>query len=591
MDHRIAFELLQKKTDGQPLEPDQQAAYHLHLKSCPDCRRDARLFASLRKEAALLWPPWLEPRQSTQAILRNVLAGKQRAHLRRLVLLPVRLAFWSSAALLLILAVVIGLSYLLPSLSDIAPLPVVRRTPAFAPAPTITSRPGVITGPDQTTQPTSLVPASATLEPIMKAGSFGIIGWSPGSSYLAFSVIEPSQDPQSDRRFTTLYFLEAASGQVCRSSESFLGETHLSNRAAWLPDDLLLVVNSQGELVRVTPCQEDGTEHLDTNISDRIVSLPRVLSEGDRIVLESEASLWLLDPATFMAVSMEVPPSAGPGTRFLAWSPSGTRLAIPRQFGERQEIALFDVQTGAVTQVIELPSMVGDMNPMVEWVRDDHLFVWEHSSSGPLLYDLNSPNHQGIRVIPEIIGISGLLYPEQVNFMGVQPVPENDSYFIFLGIQEGNITYIYDSKTGQVERLGEPGNMLFIFPGPKMVHTWPAEADPVLDNLFQVIWLDGSGRDQVTMQVEGHSPRNYPKLQTRLLPGMDQVLYASNQGVSRVSLLNGQLIDFWNLLEGENSSFTSLYVSPDGLHIASVANSGSSSIELREEALYYWTAR
>ena len=50
--------------------------------------------------------------------------------------------------------------------------------------------------------------------------------------------------------------------------------------------------------------------------------------------------------------------------------------------------------------------------------------------------------------------------------------------------------------------------------------------------------------------MQGHQPRNYPNLFPRYLPEKSQLAFASSQGVSLVSIPDGEMIAFWELAGG-----------------------------------------
>jgi hypothetical protein len=75
--------------------------------------------------------------------------------------------------------------------------------------------------------------------------------------------------------------------------------------------------------------------------------------------------------------------------------------------------------------------------------------------------------------------------------------------------------------------------------------------------------VDDPQKPTQTLEAVGHTPRNYPILWPRLLPGRAQIALGSSQGVSLVSLPDGELLNFWSL-ESEGEPNPSLHASPDG---------------------------
>ncbi len=81
-------------------------------------------------------------------------------------------------------------------------------------------------------------------------------------------------------------------------------------------------------------------------------------------------------------------------------------------------------------------------------------------------------------------------------------------------------------------------------------------------------WPETAGQ---TLDITGHLPRNYPSLS--LTPWRaSQLLAGSSQGISRVSIPDGRLLDFWELQDQQYHVQPSLWVSPDHKLLVAVAD-------------------
>ena len=63
----------------------------------------------------------------------------------------------------------------------------------------------------------------------------------------------------------------------------------------------------------------------------------------------------------------------------------------------------------------------------------------------------------------------------------------------------------------------------------------------------EVFWIDRPGKEPSLLSPQGHTPRSYPRLDINYLPGAGRMVFSSSQGISLVSLPQGNLLDFWRL--------------------------------------------
>jgi len=99
---------------------------------------------------------------------------------------------------------------------------------------------------------------------------------------------------------------------------------------------------------------------------------------------------------------------------------------------------------------------------------------------------------------------------------------------------------------------------------------------------FELTWVNMPGQESQRMVVQGHTPRNYPTLFARYLPQSSQIAFRSSQGISLVSIPDGETLMFWDLLNGEGFLDITLRVSPnDEVLIAIVDGAALYHIPLR----------
>jgi len=79
--------------------------------------------------------------------------------------------------------------------------------------------------------------------------------------------------------------------------------------------------------------------------------------------------------------------------------------------------------------------------------------------------------------------------------------------------------------------------------------------------------VDEPEKGSQQLEVQGHTPRSYPDLYGDYLPGFQEIVFSSTQGVSRVSIPNGKTLEFWRLAGRTNNIQPSLFAAPDGSYL------------------------
>ncbi|MEJ2599439.1 MAG: hypothetical protein P8Z00_13975 [Anaerolineales bacterium] len=564
--HREIFELFQRAIDRHTDIRKLRGELQEHLSVCPDCQVNFEIDQALRAQAALRWPAALEPRRPARETVAAMRAAVDRKALRQKMFEP-SAAVWIILALLFIL----GLNWAVASL---------RPQPASTPKPT---QENLIAPPPQTVTPTpeasELELPKTPLQPFATGAEAAGRGlWSPEGQWFFFDLIQTGEDPQSDRRVTTVNFLDPESGEVCRGDQEFLGPVSLSGQAYWLPDGRLLMFSEDEGLQVLAPCGE--TTSLMDLFSEPILSMPRQ-DDGNRyILLQGERQYWLLETDTLVARPLE---GLLPGMEDRqAWSPSREQLAVyqPGSSDSQGEarITIIDAESGVTARTVDLPPYA-EM-PVLQWLGEDVMYLYTFTENSPTLVDLSGSELVLTKVLPELFGLN-LVYPDEFSSDTAVADSAARNYHIAFKVNsaEDKSTYLYHSESGQVEKLAAEGHTYLIFPNGDLEPMFSAEDELSYVDEFDLVWVDDPEKSVYHLSVSGHTPRDYPILWPRLVPGRDLIAFTSSQGVSLVSIPDGQLQGFWKL-EGGGTPNRAV-ASPDGRFLVvstySLNEDGSSS--------------
>jgi hypothetical protein len=216
--------------------------------------------------------------------------------------------------------------------------------------------------------------------------------------------------------------------------------------------------------------------------------------------------------------------------------------------------------------------------------------VWSFGAGGPLLVDLSADPPRQVRVLPELFGLDLLLYPDQINSMGVFYNPENGGFHVVVHVNlpEEKSIYLYHSETGQVEKLEGDRQVIMILPGDQRMTLAPWQDTPTYEDGYDLLWVDAPDKPQTHLQINGHTPRNYPNLHIDLLPGGERILVGSTQGISLVGLPGGETLAFWRLVGAEDASGPSFTVAPDSRALIATAYLNASPEGQNRGPLLYW---
>jgi hypothetical protein len=388
----------------------------------------------------------------------------------------------------------------------------------------------------------------------------------PDGQFVAVSHLEPPTDPRSDRQESSLHFWHIQDGTFCATPQTLSAFLDPATQMAWLANDRVLMVPGDGTISAGEPCGESDFAALDHLFNEPIRAIAARSPNLDRLLLRGDQSYWLYQPD-----SSAVQPVAGLTAlerNFHSWSPDGQRVSIAVAAGSEQTIYLIDAASGQTLQ--RLPT-AGSLPHY--WHLNRYLMLHQRESE-PLLVDLDQPMSRPAPMLSQYFGQyfgQDVSYPADTMAFGVYPTGSGDGYTVFVAVREPTAEgiYLYDADSDAVE----------IFPYDRPTHLLFADGLAVFVDKFDWERPDGgaNGRDNhqfywmgtpdgqlSQIDIVGHQPRT-SALQPLWLPETSRMVFASSQGVSLVSLPDGQLLNFWRLEGTEHPVQTALVsLSPNG---------------------------
>jgi WD40 repeat protein len=416
--------------------------------------------------------------------------------------------------------------------------------------------------------------------------------WSSDGSYFAYSQQGTIGEAGPDQATTTLYFLDARTGEICQGIQETLTFTQtewgpspigsaMFERTFWMDDNHLLYISPDKELLVLSPCS-DATEDWTASLPDVVSSFrtTNVKEDGSQIILQGEQGFWLFSPASQQSVKLNIPlPQEGVESG-VGWLPGEEELYIKRIEDRQGEwwivLERLDPETGKVSLILETQASPEIQNsyPMwasTEWLSKDKVIV-DHTLTGMQLFDLTSQPPQVTNLFPDVFGIE---YPGmgQVSAWGrMCGTGEQDYHWMFqtdFG-QDGQY-YIYHADTGAVDQYPLDPPLLVVYPcGEGGVVQSYMQASPS-NNTYKVIMVD-SGMEPYDLVAKGHMFGQNAWSFNTILPGAEKVMFSSVQGISLVDLKTGETLNFWGLDDQmEYQDFTAM-LSPDGKSVVGFAS-------------------
>ena len=429
------------------------------------------------------------------------------------------------------------------------------------------------TAPTEEPLPASVVPIPRTpVQPLVRARSITLGSWSVDGKYLVFGSLEATAEPPS----TTLNFLNAETGHVCQADERYPPISSLRCQYAWLPDGRLLFISEEGEMDLLRPC-EAGRERLTDRYPAKFSQVAAYEGKSGRILLKSEQAYWILDGDSLEARQI---PGVSPNPYELhwdnyAWSPGGERLAISRLNGRDRKagstLYLVAGGTGEVMKSLPLEYASDQSAPWVEWLTKDELLL--HGEGILAMVDFRSDTPRIIHVLKDIFALD-IAYPDEISSMASITDKAGESYHLAVRVNRprNQDLYLYHSETGSVEVLRHEGDTILFFPDGEWTELRKWEDTPTYRDEYELVWVDTPGKETRRLVVQGHTPRNYPTLFARYLPRSSQMAFSSSQGISLVSVPDGELLRFWELAGAEGSRSTHVLASPDEKVLVAIAD-------------------
>ena len=368
--------------------------------------------------------------------------------------------------------------------------------------------------------------------------------WSPDSSYFVFATQENG---------LVLHFIKRKTGEVCTSDAQFSAGDSIRDHHAWLPDGRLLYVDGSGNIMALTPCQSGG-EQLSNRFPESVNRIASVAPLADRSLLQSENAYWILDERTI--TTMPIPDVTPVPYEFhwdnYAWLPTGERLVVARLDGRKGSNAgstlyLIDSNTAAVLKDTSLEGEFGQSAPWIEILSDHELLV--NGIGEWLIVDFSTDPPATTNVLADIFGVD-VRFPDEISASGSFVNPDGSGYYLAVRLNHSRnqATYLYDSKTKQVLVYNHESHTLLIFPNGYLMEMPQLEVAPTYKDEYDVVLVDQPEVVQPKLKIEGHTPREYPHLSLAYLGKRSQLAIASEQGLSIVSLPDGGMVSYWELI-------------------------------------------
>jgi hypothetical protein len=404
--------------------------------------------------------------------------------------------------------------------------------------------------------------------------------WSPDGRYFVFGAKNRTMAAM------TLHFLNGQSGEICTANGDFSYMETLRQHHVWLPDgeseatsDRLLYLDTNGEMIIFTPCQPEGERLTDRFLETftQMGGLGTTVPENGRILLQSEGAFWILDSRTF---SLQPIPDVASNPYDLhwdqaAWLPGGEHLVISRLDGRSGSNAgatlyLVDGSSGQVETSLHLPGVFGQSAPWVEGLSETEILL--HSSGDWLIVDFSSNPPQFTNVLADTFNLD-VVFPDEISASGSFVDKEGSGYYLAVRLNHprNQATYLYHSATGQVHVYDHEHHTLVLLSDGELWEMAKQEAEPYRDE-YDLVLATQPEVAQPRLTLSGHRPRDYRHLSIKYLAATSQLVVASAHGVSLVSLPDGEMAAYWDLV-GEGFS-PWLIVAPDGASFVAVKDYG-----------------
>lgn len=509
------------------LEPDRQALLRTHWERCDECRADLALTAGLRAEARERWPQYVGPRLSSKALVEQVSAPR-----------PVLNAglLWQAG---LLVVVMLALNWVIGNL---------RPQPAELTQAAATSTIGAVVNVTPTADARLAGVQMGMLEPFAQGRDVDPGEWSPDGRYLTFGQRAPASSG-SDRIYTTFSVFDRQTGDICAVAEPWLGNFFPMNELIWLPDGQLLVL--AGDEIQLTrPCA-GNLENL-TNLFGEVVEASYPIRNGKaRLVLAGESAFWIYDHETGAVTKLTEPQPRGSDNDRVFWSPSGQVIAISQTEagGSAATITFVEPESGLVTDSLTVATSGSVSVTWMDWVLEDVMYVFRSAGIGGTVVERAA---RGGWSQTEINAASfGLSegQADQIQATGAVAAADGEHYrlLVVLITGAGYQLNVLSSETGSVETYPLAPDTLLLLNNRASLPLYFQNYAEVMGDTWKLFDLEAPEVNRQPVAVGGHFGRNYEQLQLAWLPGRQQVLFGSSQGISLVDIESGNLHGYWQL--------------------------------------------
>jgi hypothetical protein len=166
-----------------------------------------------------------------------------------------------------------------------------------------------------------------------------------------------------------------------------------------------------------------------------------------------------------------------------------------------------------------------------------------------------------------------IAYPDEISSMTPITDKAGESYHLAVRVNHprNQDLYLYHSETDSVEVLCHEVDTILFFPDGEWTELRKMPNVPTYQDEYELVWVD-TPQDPRRLIVQGHTPRNYPTLFARYLPRSSQMAFSSSQGISLVSVPDGELLRFWELAGAEGSHSPHVLASPDGKVLVAITD-------------------
>jgi hypothetical protein len=416
------------------------------------------------------------------------------------------------------------------------------------------------------------------VQPVLDGLPVAVGSWSPDGRYFVFGA---KNGPMTAM---TLHFLNGQTGEICTANGDFSYMERLHQHHVWLPDgeseatsDRLLFLDANGEMIVFTPCQPEG-ERLKDRFSETFTKIGGRGEANGRILLQSEAAFWILDGRSFtlQPISDVTPNLYDLHWDQAAWLPGGERLVISRlddRSGSNAGATLYlvDGSSGQVETSLHMPGDFGQSAPWVEGLSEAEILL--HSSGDWLIVDFSASPPQFTNVLADIFNLD-VDFPDEISASGSFVDKDGSGYYLAVRLNHprNQAVYLYHATTGQVHVYDHEHHTLLLLPDGELWEMAKQEGEPTYRDEYDLVLAAEPQAAQPRLFLSGHTPREYPHLSIRYLVATSQIAVASAHGISLVSLPDGKMTVYWDLVGDGFSPW--LLPAPDGSALVAAKDLG-----------------